>query len=56
MLIPSLLMGNTAVLKLPAIGGLVHCLTATAFAKVTLTLTHTLTHTLAPTHTLTLTP
>ena len=33
MLIPSLLMGNTAVLKLPAIGGLVHCLTATAFAK-----------------------
>ena len=33
MLIPALLMGNVAVLKLPAIGGLVHCLTATAFAK-----------------------
>ena len=33
MLIPSLLMGNTAVLKLPAIGGLVHMLTAEAFAK-----------------------
>mmetsp|Transcript_53922 Transcript_53922/g.107180 ORF Transcript_53922/g.107180 Transcript_53922/m.107180 type:complete len:245 (-) Transcript_53922:87-821(-) len=28
MLIPSLLMGNTAVLKLPAIGGLAHILTA----------------------------
>jgi glyceraldehyde-3-phosphate dehydrogenase (NADP+) len=28
MLIPALLMGNTAVLKLPAIGGLVHLLTA----------------------------
>eukprot|EP00967_Tisochrysis_lutea_P156039 scaffold313647_cov31-Tisochrysis_lutea.AAC.2 len=28
MLIPALLMGNTAVLKLPAIGGLVHILTA----------------------------
>jgi acyl-CoA reductase-like NAD-dependent aldehyde dehydrogenase len=34
MLMPALLMGNTAVLKLPSIGGLVHCLTATAFAKV----------------------
>ena len=34
MLIPALLMGNTAVLKLPAIGGLVHCLTARAFSKV----------------------
>lgn len=33
MLIPALLMGNTAVLKLPSIGGLVHCLTASAFAK-----------------------
>lgn len=32
MLIPALLMGNTAVLKLPAIGGLVHVLTAEAFA------------------------
>merc|ERR1719201_1818998 len=32
MLIPSLLMGNVAVLKLPAIGGLVHVLTAKAFA------------------------
>ena len=32
MLIPALLMGNVAVLKLPAIGGLVHCLTAPAFA------------------------
>lgn len=28
MLMPALLMGNTAVLKLPAIGGLVHLLTA----------------------------
>jgi len=34
MLIPSLLMGNVAVLKLPAIGGLVHVLTASAFQKV----------------------
>ena len=34
MLIPALLMGNTAVLKLPAIGGLVHVLTAKAFAEV----------------------
>jgi len=34
MLIPSLLMGNVAVLKLPAIGGLVHVLTAQAFAEV----------------------
>jgi len=34
MLIPSLLMGNTAVLKLPAIGGLAHVLTAHAFMKV----------------------
>ena len=33
MLIPALLMGNTVVLKLPSIGGLVHCLTAAAFAK-----------------------
>jgi len=33
MLIPALLMGNVAVLKLPAIGGLVHCLTAAAFAS-----------------------
>lgn len=33
MLIPSLLMGNVAVLKLPAIGGLVHVLTAEAFAQ-----------------------
>ena len=33
MLIPSLLMGNVAVLKLPAIGGLVHLLTARAFAQ-----------------------
>ena len=33
MLIPSLLMGNVAILKLPAIGGLVHCLTVRAFAK-----------------------
>jgi len=33
MLIPSLLMGNVAVLKLPAIGGLVHVLTAQAFAQ-----------------------
>ena len=32
MLIPSLLMGNVAILKLPAIGGLVHTLTAKAFA------------------------
>ncbi|KAG8464508.1 hypothetical protein KFE25_009876 [Diacronema lutheri] len=32
MLIPALLMGNTAVLKLPATGGLVHLLTADAFA------------------------
>merc|ERR1719478_1747938 len=32
MLIPALLMGNVAVLKLPAIGGLVHVLTADAFA------------------------
>ena len=31
MLIPALLMGNTAVLKLPAIGGLVHLLAARAF-------------------------
>ena len=28
MLIPALLMGNTAVLKLPTVGGLVHVLTA----------------------------
>ena len=34
MLIPSLLMGNVAVLKLPAIGGLVHVLTAPAFQKI----------------------
>lgn len=33
MLIPSLLMGNVAVLKLPAIGGLVHVLTAPAFQQ-----------------------
>merc|ERR1719201_2954037 len=33
MLIPSLLMGNVAILKLPAIGGLVHTLTAKAFAE-----------------------
>ena len=33
MLIPSLLMGNVAVLKLPAIGGLVHVLTAEALQK-----------------------
>lgn len=33
MLIPALLMGNVAVLKLPAIGGLVHILTAKAAAK-----------------------
>jgi glyceraldehyde-3-phosphate dehydrogenase (NADP+) len=32
MLIPALVMGNTAVLKLPAIGGLAHLLTADAFA------------------------
>lgn len=32
MLIPALLMGNTAVLKLPATGGLVHLMTADAFA------------------------
>ncbi len=32
MLIPALLMGNTAVLKLPAVGGLVHACTAAAFA------------------------
>ena len=31
-LIPALLLGNVAVLKLPAIGGLVHVLTAQAFA------------------------
>jgi hypothetical protein len=31
-LIPALLMGNVAVLKLPAVGGLVHALTARAFA------------------------
>lgn len=34
MLIPALLMGNVAVLKLPAIGGLVHVLTADAIAAV----------------------
>ena len=34
MLIPSLIMGNVAVLKLPAIGGLVHVLTAPAFQEV----------------------
>jgi len=34
MLIPALLMGNTAVLKLPAIGSICHCLTASAFAAV----------------------
>ncbi len=33
MLIPALLVGNVAVLKLPATGGLVHTLTAKAFAK-----------------------
>lgn len=33
MLIPSLLMGNVVVLKLPAVGGLVHILTMNAFAK-----------------------
>ena len=33
MLIPALLMGNVAVLKVPAIGGLVHMLTAKAFAE-----------------------
>lgn len=33
MLIPALLMGNTAVLKLPATGGLVHLMTADAFAS-----------------------
>lgn len=32
-LMPALLMGNTVVMKLPAIGGLVHILTAPAFAK-----------------------
>merc|ERR1719217_1391204 len=32
MLIPALLMGNVAVLKLPAIGGLVHVLTADAIS------------------------
>jgi len=32
MLIPALLMGNVAVLKLPAVGGLVHVLTADAIA------------------------
>jgi glyceraldehyde-3-phosphate dehydrogenase (NADP+) len=32
-LMPALLMGNTAVLKLPNVGGLVHMLTARAFAK-----------------------
>ncbi|KAJ1622980.1 Aldehyde/histidinol dehydrogenase [Pavlovales sp. CCMP2436] len=32
MLIPALLMGNVAVLKLPAVGGLAHILTADAFA------------------------
>merc|ERR1719409_663851 len=32
MLIPALLMGNVCVLKLPAIGGLVHVLTADAIA------------------------
>mmetsp|Transcript_66328 Transcript_66328/g.110214 ORF Transcript_66328/g.110214 Transcript_66328/m.110214 type:complete len:564 (+) Transcript_66328:36-1727(+) len=34
MLIPALLMGNVAVLKLPAIGGLSHVLTAEAFGSV----------------------
>lgn len=34
MLIPALLMGNVAVLKLPATGGLVHVLTAEAFAAI----------------------
>merc|ERR1719198_2140710 len=33
MLIPALLMGNTVVMKLPAIGGLAHILTAKAYAK-----------------------
>jgi len=33
MLMPALIMGNTAVIKLPATGGLVHILTAEAFAK-----------------------
>eukprot|EP00306_Pavlova_sp_CCMP459_P005641 CAMPEP_0185156494 /NCGR_PEP_ID=MMETSP1139-20130426/1155_1 /TAXON_ID=298111 /ORGANISM="Pavlova sp., Strain CCMP459" /LENGTH=606 /DNA_ID=CAMNT_0027721493 /DNA_START=15 /DNA_END=1834 /DNA_ORIENTATION=+ len=32
MLIPALLMGNIAILKIPAVGGLVHMLTADAFA------------------------
>ena len=32
-LIPALLMGNVALLKLPAVGGLVHVLTAEAFQK-----------------------
>jgi len=34
MLIPALLMGNTAVLKLPAIGGLAHVLTAEVLSRV----------------------
>jgi len=33
MLIPALLMGNIAILKIPALGGLVHVLTADAFSK-----------------------
>ena len=33
MLIPALLMGNTVVMKLPAIGGLAHILTAKAYAE-----------------------
>ena len=32
-LIPALLMGNVAVLKLPTVGGLAHLLTIEAFAK-----------------------
>lgn len=32
-LIPALLMGNVAILKIPAVGGLVHLLTIEAFAK-----------------------
>ena len=32
-LIPALLMGNVAILKVPAVGGLVHLLTIEAFAK-----------------------
>lgn len=34
MLMPALLMGNTIVMKLPSVGGLVHALTAEIFAEV----------------------